>query len=1087
MNKRNKLIKIVVTFSCLLCLTVGAVLFAVFLDNDSSKQHKYVLSQFENQTQVVVKQNIQTIQTVERNIPTEVENEGISEKYPTYGTIMDFSEEEREKLFEENKILFESFDSMDAQGNLYLSGTATGKKLYKHTASVGNYLGDVSDQEKAVVQSITVCSDERRNFITGLYAPAGEIVKIEISAEDLEQIGSLNVVVGRVTNQNNIHSIPESKTSFARMPIIAKSFSINSTVAYVGNFLGGPIYISPSVYGKQFTVKISGAVQYPYFIYGKTTREQFEQMKNLSAPYFDFEVWDLGVRHSGPAMYGNYDFDNLMQVGALWENVTCASRQVPNTSNKYVSVGFLYDPYVAAGSACAYQGGSPWVNAPYNCLGLALDYQSMVTNGFWGLLHELNHHYQNYGLAPYGEVSNNATSLISYILYTDISSARSENDGSLSGWNIYTDPTRSLRETISKAANGEVQTSLNIYADILHNFGTDKFVKATQLSAGKHDVDSWYLALTQATGYDMTYYFETLLNQTVSDQAKAQVQSDLPVFVPVACLYQVGRYVQENQQKAYVQTVRPYKINSGSSYTLNFEDYLIVPDGFEYQIKNITNPQNGTITKISDKKYLYTPCQDLDSGNFEITISLTHPNISVQDITLVLSLEQKQASVVATKYVYDSRIYSTADQAVENNFEGYVSKTEQSTTSTFLNGIANKQIGVVEGKIYIPENGDYVFCLRAGRGDNALYISLDGENFDKVLNFSEMKNTFDLDQSHTCSYTLKKGQYVYFKQVVVAAVYQSDAFTEIGWTTSNTTPETIPAKYLLNKNGEYKIFDFTCENKYPRENKVTLTTYQSNPANWEILSCNMSSWDQSTSIQNILDGNKNTFYHNDKNNFVSSENTFELFVDTHTTQFVNTLAIFTRNSGQENIPCTFDLYAGLEKENLTLVGQYSDLALSNRQVTAKFLGQNIRYFKIVVKDTKSNLSGDYNHYVTISQIDLLYTFDGDVICPDGLKIYTNAYTSFEKDFDTTATFGHLISGNGKLKFDFEGSQFALFTCQKQQCVLKIEIDGIVMQVTIDEQQKTTPDFVSEIYEQKSHNITITVVEGILNLDSIAVG
>ena len=52
--------------------------------------------------------------------------------------------------------------------------------------------------------------------------------------------------------------------------------------------------------GVKFTVTISGAVPYAHYIHGYTTKEEFELCKESSAPYFDMEVWDDAVRHSGP-------------------------------------------------------------------------------------------------------------------------------------------------------------------------------------------------------------------------------------------------------------------------------------------------------------------------------------------------------------------------------------------------------------------------------------------------------------------------------------------------------------------------------------------------------------------------------------------------------------------------------------------------------------------------------------------------------------------------------------------------------------------------------------------------------------------
>ena len=40
-------------------------------------------------------------------------------------------------------------------------------------------------------------------------------------------------------------------------------------------------------------------------------------MKDLSAPYYDFELWNNGIRFSGPKSRGNFDYDNLVKVGDL--------------------------------------------------------------------------------------------------------------------------------------------------------------------------------------------------------------------------------------------------------------------------------------------------------------------------------------------------------------------------------------------------------------------------------------------------------------------------------------------------------------------------------------------------------------------------------------------------------------------------------------------------------------------------------------------------------------------------------------------------------------------------------------------------
>lgn len=89
------------------------------------------------------------------------------------------------------------------------------------------------------------------------------------------------------------------------MPTIAGLFKTSETTFYFGTPMGGPIYLYPEKLGN-FSCTISGAVTYPFYIHGYTTYEDFNKMSQSSAPYFDFEIWDKGVRHSGPKSRANF-------------------------------------------------------------------------------------------------------------------------------------------------------------------------------------------------------------------------------------------------------------------------------------------------------------------------------------------------------------------------------------------------------------------------------------------------------------------------------------------------------------------------------------------------------------------------------------------------------------------------------------------------------------------------------------------------------------------------------------------------------------------------------------------------------------
>lgn len=1031
-----------------------------------------------------VEQYFETLGKYPRNIPSGYSDEGLLENYPVYGTSMTITDDGiKTKLFEEDARLRASsttYDSMDEFGNLYLNGVATGKKLYRHTSSKGMYFGDVSDNEPAVIQRVTLKQLEDRNYITGVYAPAGEVVKVEISSEDLEATGGLSISIGQMSHRNINNQIVKDRTNFTRMPNVGNVMQAKGTTTYVGNFLGGPIYIRAKNVGVPYTVTISGGVKYSNYIHGLTSRQEFESTTNSTAPFFDFEVWDKGVRHSGQKRYGNFDYDNLFRCGEFWKNVCLTSRLVPPTSNSNIGVCMLYDTHIwlPGALACAWQGPHTWANEPSSALSFALNYETLTYDGFWGIIHEFNHHYQNYGINSYGEVTNNATSLLSYISYTNISSRRSEDINSLGNyWNKFSVPYYSLQDTLTKGATA--QTSVNIYADIMHTFGVKTYALATQYSAGLHTADDWFDAVCKATGYDMSYYFEKILGHTISDEIKNKYKGDnYPVFVPVANLYQTGRDVVVGSEKKLIKTVRPYIAVKGQELILDFEKYTSLPNGFDFTIKNITLPQNGTLTKVSDKKYTYIGNTDT-SGEFQMTIGLSHETIKTPDITFSFEISLIDPKPTKTKYTYSSNLYQSVDDANDNNFEGYDTSNVVYENSTFLNGIGTKQIGVVEGKIYIPKDNDYKICLRAGRGKHALYVSTDGVNFEKVISFDGTKNTFDLDESHLYKISLKAGEYLWYKQVTISNNH-SDAYTELGWTTSDSNPVTIPGEYLYNIVSGYKPYDFEFDSFLNKEYSKSDTLYISNYLKSKIVSSNQPAWDSTTSPDNIFDGNPDTYYHSNQNNFVSKDNPCEIVADFGETKLYNSLVITNRKINPAHMPTTFKLYGGESLDDMVLIGDYENLTFSGLSLQVNFDARLVRYIKLVITNTAA-LTGAKNKYVSIANLELRYFVSGIELSPDEMTYY-----GFEIDNSSFSTFGHLISGKGYVQYEFEGTDFVLYTKNLAHSKIKVEIDKNTYEFTLNQTNQKEIGVILTGLDDTLHKLKITVIEGTLSVDSLLV-
>lgn len=330
------------------------------------------------QSDIVVPMSYEILGTCERYKNVTVSDEGL-ERYPVYGTsLANITEDEKTNIIKESEYLMASsstYNSMDKDGNLYLNGELLERKLYKHTASIGNYYSDVSDSEPAVIKKLSYSSRAYGNHLTGLYAPAGEVIEISLSEEDLKATGGVSVQIGQYSQNNELNNIWQARNDFCRMPHLGTTLSISDTTGYVGSYLGGPIYITPN---KQcdFSITIKGAVEYTHFIYGLTTEQEFERLKDCSAPYFDLEVYDKCVRHSGPKKYANLDYDNLCKISDLWLKISNISRQIPAGSNSNLGIDFIYDPFIAAGAAVAFVGRN-WCNLPPDWMSGSLDYDNL--------------------------------------------------------------------------------------------------------------------------------------------------------------------------------------------------------------------------------------------------------------------------------------------------------------------------------------------------------------------------------------------------------------------------------------------------------------------------------------------------------------------------------------------------------------------------------------------------------------------------------------------------------------------------------------------------------------------------------------
>ncbi len=783
-----------------------------------------------------------------------------SSAYPKYGTTKSLTSEEKDRIIAENNALCARptknasgvYDKMDADGFLYnadgtpvTDGQGRHRRLYKHTAAIGMYGGDVSDGEPGVVKRMTF---KKRTYggyynVTGLYAPAGEVIKIQMTEEQMQATGGIVIHIGQALYNGQANNIWSGR-DFNRMPVILNTMDMTEQTSslengvytcYVGSFLGGPIYIRDEAC--TFTVTVSGAVEYRHFILGVTTEDDFERTARSTAPYFDLEVWESGVLHSGPKSAAQkYGYDDLAKAAVLWEKISLVSTRVTDQG-----IVFLYDPFVAAGAAVAFPGRRS-VNCPTGWMAGSLDYDTFVTVGTWGNVHEYHHNFQSgWGFGYTGEVTNNALNLVSYSLFTKVSAGRGvESFGAagLSGWNTYTSAPWALNRVNTDQISST--NGLAVYATLLHNLGQDAFIRSK--ASGADYLNAW----ADSTHLDFGYFAD--LVKSYSGVAPSDLKNtDYHAFVPVSSVYQTGRSYMYDGEKRYISTMQPYVIPVGKAVKIDLNPYkadasgqyesgsVVIGKGLSYKIKGVnTDGISGKFEPTSAKGvYTYTPGDDVYSGKIIVTLEIADSENVLggriaDDVDLVLEF---QSSRELNKHVLHRTVYSYSDgaqpqsavDAFKSGYSGSVGKTEldnynvsqNSNTDVWLWEAGNpsrpsdapesvnrepNSVIEVSGKLAFDESGKYRLVLR-GRWEAALFVSFDGgKNYVDAAHLVKSRNTKDAAFSFADKnfyYDFDTAQigdpdgWLYFKSVLVTSDSSYMGLGLAKWSVPMYTTETV--------------------------------------------------------------------------------------------------------------------------------------------------------------------------------------------------------------------------------------------------------------------------------------------------------
>ena len=482
------------------------------------------------------------------------------------------------------------------------NGTLTQEWLKKHPAADAQY-GAVLGENNAVEKEITLDPLYRSYHATGLYLPAGELVTVKV--EGLKPGENISIVIGRQNslawrgsvNDSAFNAIAGSlgevkaapsdaffikadvltahgdfytynhgdstpflqsqwKRQNARAPWITAEFVFNGNGEYkIGTAFGGVMHINPRNCYSQAKATVTGAVETPHYILGVTTPEYFDEYLR-DAPgvigVIDTENGQL-IGPTGEMGTGNYmrriEKDEADKLAMLWHSFFSVNESFTGgTYNRPNQV--LFDWHVPAGAAVALGG---YVYAcPTGWFGSATNYRGLLAAGSWGILHEIGHnHASSYGTfwgfgdGKEGEVHNNALTTLAYLMFCDIGTMREANGNF-------------QNTSATDYSQNDYFEMLNMYANIMHSFGAEKFYELLYT----YKASSAYLSNKRADftyrcaliyGMDFRTYFNKFYKANLADEQFVHTTADgaesreylelvesLPVYEPVASYYAGG-------------------------------------------------------------------------------------------------------------------------------------------------------------------------------------------------------------------------------------------------------------------------------------------------------------------------------------------------------------------------------------------------------------------------------------------------------------------------------------------------------------------------------------------------------------------
>lgn len=697
----------------------------------------------------------------------------------------------------------------------------TQEEVHWHPAGAKQWY--TTDEELAAADRVkirfTLQPKYHSHFLPG-FAPPGEVITIEIPDP---LVNNLKMVFNLQTREFNGKTNCNTRLD----SVILRDLPLDRKVNKVALPYGGTISFYYS--GEDpVEINVSGVIPQPYFYYGMTSDEEWENdLSKRPGPYAFFDTGNLVHMVPSKFIRGTTRLNDCMKY---WRSAVQISHTTARDVSYYNNERYgrilnpcvlKYDTFVPAGAAVAFVGGN-FCHFPCDWISNTVVYDNAVDNP-WGTIHEINHHHQeNWGKTQEsGEMSNNAVSLVVYAKTNICSSKRSNT-----GWPRYTYASYEL--------NDEDTYGLQRYSTILHFFGTETFKEFVKADQAK----SWYsqdaygipggemLRASRVTNRNMRYHwnFHGTSDETLGQNALAELERlNLKPFHPVTNVYAVGAVVDG----VGFRTARAYRINPFPQ-TIDFVTAIVQRENKEwfgdFEFHSATFERGRETAWIEQSKGVYqlTPKSDILEDE-EVNVTYLDKSTNEEHI-VICQFTQKYSNTIsnATRYGFipneNNDLMKAYKYVAENDNVTILQQSYRNDGiffSDYENRNVNTWIAVQEGRFSPPEDANYTFSITADT-EAAFYLSEEplqnhpDLDADKLTNYQKgTQMSFDNGNKSRPMF-LKSDKIYYFKYIVFPLTWGSRKGR--GWCgykkNNQGNWDTVPASWMKFKDIDAKtLFD----------------------------------------------------------------------------------------------------------------------------------------------------------------------------------------------------------------------------------------------------------------------------------------